>query len=340
MIKIRNKALFFLSLIFILVLTMSICISIGPVNIPIKETVKILLSHIVDFQAINQTYSTIILKIRLPRIILAVITGAALSVAGVAFQALLRNPLADPYVLGVSSGAALGASIGIALGLLSLTPFIGFIGALVTMYIVYNLAKTGQRIPVTSLLLAGVVMGAFLASLISLLMSLLGENMHKIMFWLMGSLSHANTNLIIIVFVLVLIGIIIIYSLSRELNIILLGEESAQHLGVSIELVKKILFVSASLITGAVVSITGLIGFVGLIIPHTVRLLIGPKHNNLILGSALVGSIFLIIADTIARTIIAPAEIPIGVITALVGAPFFLFLLIKKKKGLKNISSF
>ena len=198
MIKIRNKALFFLSLIFILVLTMSICISIGPVNIPIKETVKILLSHIVDFQAINQTYSAIILKIRLPRIILAVITGAALSVAGVAFQALLRNPLADPYVLGVSSGAALGASIGIALGLLSLTPFIGFIGALVTMYIVYNLAKTGQRIPVTSLLLAGVVMGAFLASLISLLMSLLGKDMHKIMFWLMGSLSHANTNLIII----------------------------------------------------------------------------------------------------------------------------------------------
>ena len=340
MIKIRNKALFFLSLIFILVLTMSICISIGPVNIPIKETVKILLSHIVDFQAINQTYSAIILKIRLPRIILAVITGAALSVAGVAFQALLRNPLADPYVLGVSSGAALGASIGIALGLLSLTPFIGFIGALVTMYIVYNLAKTGQRIPVTSLLLAGVVMGAFLASLISLLMSLLGKDMHKIMFWLMGSLSHANTNLIIIVFILVLIGIIIIYSLSRELNIILLGEESAQHLGVSIELVKKILFASASLITGAVVSITGLIGFVGLIIPHTVRLLIGPKHNNLILGSALVGSIFLIIADTVARTIIAPAEIPIGVITALVGAPFFLFLLIKKKKGLKNISSF
>ncbi len=338
--EIKNKRLFLLALIFVLILVIMVCVSIGPIKISAKETIKILASSFVGLEGIDKTNAAIILKIRLPRIILAIITGAALSVAGVAFQALLRNPLAGPYVLGVSSGAALGASIAIALGMLSLTPFMGFAGALVTMYIVYNLAKTGNRIPVGSLLLAGVIMGAFLASLISLLLSLLGDSMHKVMFWLMGSLTYANTSTITIVFFLVLIGITGIYFLSRELNIILLGDESAQHLGVSVELVRKILFTLASLITGAVVSVTGLIGFVGLIIPHTVRLLIGPKHNTLILGSALVGSIFLIIVDTIARTIIAPAEIPIGVITALVGAPFFLFLLIKKKGGLRNISSF
>ncbi|MBW2975043.1 iron ABC transporter permease [Candidatus Woesearchaeota archaeon] len=339
--EIKNKRLFLVVLVFLLILVSVICISIGPVKISLRETAGILLSPLLGKDAsggINPTNATIILRIRLPRIIMAIITGAALSVAGVAFQALLRNPLADPYVLGVSSGAALGASVAIAFGLLSLIPFFGFIGALATMYIVYLLAKTGSRISVTSLILAGVVMGAFLSSLISLIMALLGDDMHKVMFWLMGSLAYTDTKLASIVFALVLLGTAVIYLLSRDLNLILLGEEPAQHLGANTELVKKVLFASASLITGAVVSVTGLIGFVGLIIPHTVRLLIGPKHNTLIVGSALVGSIFLIIADTAARTVIAPAEIPIGVITALVGAPFFLFLLVKKKKGMKNIS--
>ncbi len=331
--KQKNK-LIILLLAIALIIAVVISISIGPVKIAFFDVAKILLSKIINITGINPTYDTIIWNIRFPRVYLAIIAGAALAVAGVSFQALLRNPLADPYVIGVSSGAALGASIAIALGLMTIIPFAGFIGALLTMYIVYNLAKTGNRIPINSLLLAGVVMAAFLGSIISLIMSLMGEDMTKIYFWLMGSLSETNIELIIIVTIIVLIGITIIYALARELNLILLGEEPAQHLGVNAETIKKILFAGASIITGAVVSITGLIGFVGLIIPHVMRLILGPDHRTLIIASALFGAIFLIIADTFARTIIAPREIPIGVITAIVGGPFFLFLLQRKKKWL------
>lgn len=327
----RPILIIFLSLVLILVAVISL--SIGPADVSFGETLKIFLAklHFRDYKDINLLHENIILHIRFPRVILAIITGMALSVAGVVLQALLRNPLADPYILGVSSGAALGASLAIVLGLISLISLAGFLGAVLAMFLVYNLAKTGDQVPTKTLLLAGVIVSVFLSALISLIASLMGESMHQIVLWLMGSLSETDITLIIIAGSMVLIGIIVAFLFARDLNIISIGEESAQHLGVDVEIVKKTLFIITSLMTGAVVAITGLIGFVGLIIPHMMRVLVGPDHKILIVASLLAGSIFLVLADLFARIIISPAEIPVGVITALFGGPFFLFLSRKKQ---------
>ncbi|MFA4880530.1 MAG: iron chelate uptake ABC transporter family permease subunit [Candidatus Doudnabacteria bacterium] len=320
-------------LVIILILVAIFSLSVGPANISFKETAKIGLSELpfVNFQKINPIDENIILHIRLPRVILAIITGMALAVAGVVLQALLRNPLADPYVIGVSSGAALGATLAIILGLISLISLAGFLGAVLAMFLVYSLSRTGYRVPVKTLLLAGVIVSVFLSALVSLIASLMGESMYQIILWLMGNLSEANITLTIIAGFLVLIGIITVSLFARDLNVISIGEEEAQHLGVEVETVKKILFIITSLITGAVVALTGLIGFVGLVIPHIMRLIVGPDHRVLIIASLLAGGIFLTLADLVARTIISPAEIPVGVITAILGGPFFLFLLRRKK---------
>ena len=334
--QIANPPILIPCLIIILILVASFSLSIGPANISFENVAKICLSKLpfVDFQGIDPIHENIILNIRLPRVWLAIITGMALSVVGVVFQALLRNPLADPYIIGVSSGAALGATLAIALGLISLISPLGFLGAALTMFLVYNLAKTDHKIPVYTLLLAGVVVGAFFFALITLVTALMGEDMHQIILWLMGNLSETNVLLIIIASLMGLAGITIVYLFARDLNIISIGEEPAQHLGVAVETVKKVLFIVASLITGAVVAITGLIGFVGLIIPHTMRLIVGPDHRILFIASALAGGIFLVLADLFARSVISPVEIPVGVITAMFGGPFFLFLLKRKKTGL------
>lgn len=318
----------------ILILAAIFSLSVGPASISFKEIVKICLSKLpfVNFQGINPVYENIILNIRLPRVWLAIITGMALSVAGVVLQALLRNPLADPYIIGVSSGAALGATLAIALGLIGLISPLGFLGAVITMFLVYNLAKTGHKIPVYTLLLAGVIVGAFFFALITLVTALMGEDMHQVIFWLMGNLSETDITLIVIASLMELTGIVIVYLFARDLNIISIGEEPARHLGVEVETVKKVLFSIASLIIGAVVAITGLIGFVGLIIPHIMRLIVGPDHKILIVASLLAGGIFLVLADLAARAIISPAEIPVGVITAIFGGPFFLFLLKRKNR--------
>ncbi len=325
-----------ISLAIVLILVAITSISIGPANISLGETVKIFLVklHLIDYKDINFLHENIILHIRFPRVMLAIITGMALSVAGVVLQALLRNPLADPYIIGVSSGAALGATLAIVLGLISLISLAGFLGAVLAMFLVYNLAKTSYKVSVKTLLLAGVIVSVFLSALISLVAYLKGESMHQIILWLMGNLSETNIILIIVAGLMVLIGIIAVYLFARDLNIISIGEESAQHLGIEVETVKKRLFIITSLITGAVVALTGLIGFVGLIIPHIMRLLVGPDHKNLIIASLLAGGIFLTLADLFARTIISPAEIPVGVITAIFGGPFFLFLLRRKKQAI------
>lgn len=321
-------------LVIILIFAAAISVSFGPANISFYQILKIFLAkaHLINGSNINPLYENIVLNIRFPRIILAIIAGMALSLAGLVLQALLRNPLADPYIIGVSSGAALGAALAIVLGLISLISFAGFLGAVLTIFLVYNLAKTGYKISVKTLLLVGVITNVFLSALISLTAFLKGESMNQIILWLMGSLSETNIILIVIAGFMVLVGAIVIYLFSRDLNIISVGEESAHHLGVDVEMVKKILFIVVSLITGAVVALTGLIGFVGLIIPHTMRLLVGPDHRILIVSSMLAGGSFLVLADLFARTVMLPAEIPVGVITALFGGPFFLFLLLKRKK--------
>ena len=330
-----SRPILIILLAIVLILVAMTSISIGPADISFGETAKIFLAklHLINYKDINFLHEKIILNIRFPRVILAILTGMALSVAGVVLQALLRNPLADPYIIGVSSGAALGATISIVLGLISLIFLFGFLGAVFAMFLVYNLARTGYEIHTKTLLLAGVIVSAFLSALISLIAFLSGKSIYQIILWLMGNLSETNIILIIIAGLIVMVGIIIVYLFARDLNIISVGEESAQHLGVEVETVKKRLFIITSLITGAVVAITGLIGFVGLIIPHIMRLIVGPDHKILIIASLLAGGIFLVLADLFARTIISPAEIPVGVITAIFGGPFFLFLLKRKKQA-------
>ena len=278
-----------------------------------------------------------ILRLRLARTALGAVTGAGLSVAGVVFQAILRNPLAEPYVLGVSSGAGLGAALAIVLGLSAIgawtLPATAFAGALGTILLVYALARTPRgTTPVQTLLLSGVVVSAVLGSILMFVVSVTpSEKLHSIVWWLLGNLQVFDWGLLRIVSAVVVAGIAMSALLARDLNLMALGEEPAAHLGLDVEWTKKRFFLLASLMTGATVAACGLIGFVGLIVPHTVRLVAGPDHRRLVTASALAGAAFLVLADSIARTVIAPREVPIGVITAMLGGPFFLALLRKRK---------
>lgn len=274
---------------------------------------------------------------RLPRIFIACVVGAGLALAGVVFQALLRNPLAEPYILGVSSGGSLGAVIAIILGIVSIKglptlPFFAFAGALSTMFLVYSIARFGGRVPTHTLLLAGVIVNAFFSAIIMFLVSITrADETHKFLLWSMGNLTPLETKQTITAMSLIVLAGFALYYYSQSFNLFSLGEESAAQLGVEVERVKKIAFVLASLITGAAVSSCGIIGFVGLIVPHMVRMTIGADHRVLMPASALAGAAFLVAADTVARTIIAPTEIPVGVVTAICGGPFFIYLLRRKR---------
>jgi iron complex transport system permease protein len=276
-----------------------------------------------------------ILSLRITRVILGLFAGAGLAVAGVIFQGILRNPLAEPYVLGVSSGASLGAVLALFFNLsMEFLPITAFLGAGLTMFLVYNLAKINGKVSTQGLLLSGVILGAIFSSLLLFFVSISpNEAMHGITWWLLGSLQVFDLKLLISVVILITSGICIAIYFGRDLNAISLGEEEAYHLGINVETVKKILFVVASLITGSIVCVCGIIGFVGLIIPHAVRLIVGSDHKLVLPASAISAGAFLILADTISRTIMPPVEIPIGVITALIGGPIFIILLRKKQKA-------
>jgi iron complex transport system permease protein len=281
----------------------------------------------------SSTSYTIIWKIRLPRVLLGFLIGASLAAAGAAFQGLLQNPLADPYTLGVSSGAALGAMLGIlflpgsGFSWQLAVPLCGFLGALLALFIVYQLGRVGGRLPVTTVLLAGVVVSSFFSALISLTMILAGQQLRSVFFWIAGGLGMRGWKYVLPVLPYFGAGLLVLLYFSRDLNLILLGEEAALSMGVEVERVKRAVLVTASLVTAGAVSVSGMIGFVGLIVPHALRILVGPDHRFLLPFSALGGGIFLVLADTFARTVMAPVEIPVGVITAFVGAPFFLLLL-------------
>ncbi|MFC1921547.1 FecCD family ABC transporter permease [Chloroflexota bacterium] len=316
--------------------------TIGSVQIPFLTTCRLLLSQL-PFVDIAQTWpdtvSTIILDIRLPRVIMAGLVGAALSVAGATYQGLFRNPLADPYLIGVAQGASLGAVIGFLLPFewhgagFGIIPVLAFTGAICSVAIVYSLARVGKTLPVTTLILAGVALGALWGSVVSYLIINSGEKIHGILFWMMGSFSLSDWSEVMVVFPYILVGVIVILLYSRSLNIMQLDEEQAQQLGINVEKMKLILLAAATLITAAAVSFVGTIGFVGIIIPHAVRLISGPDHRFLLPLSVLTGAIFLVLADLGARTIMAPVEIPIGVITAICGVPFFLYLLRRRKRA-------
>lgn len=276
----------------------------------------------------------IVLFIRLPRILLALLVGASLAGVGVALQALLRNPLADPYVLGVSSGSALGAAVALSVGLSQsfvsqvTLPIWAFLGGMTAMVIVYRLALADGRLPVHTLLLAGVIMNAVLSALILFVTSLLDPaNLFRVMSWLMGNLTSPDFSTLAVLACYSGLGLLLLFRLAHNLNIMALGEESALTLGVDVERTKKGVLLIAALLTGAAVSISGMIGFVGMIVPHMLRLLIGADHRLLLPASALVGGAFLMVSDTVARAALAPSEIPVGVVTALLGGPVFIALL-------------
>ena len=277
----------------------------------------------------------IIFSVRLPRIIFAGIVGASLSLSGVVFQALLRNPLADPYVLGISGGSALGAIIGILVGAGSFylgVPLLAFFGALATVFLVFVVAG-GGRGPLldNSLLLSGVVVNAFFSAAILFFLSIVNSmELHSITFWLMGDLSRASVKEVWIAAVCLIAGFIFLYLQARKLNLFVQGDETARLLGVNVDRAKQGLLIITSLITAVAVSLSGIIGFVGIIVPHMMRLLFGSDHRLLLPAAALFGAAFLVAADTIARIALAPSELPVGVITALCGAPYFIFLLKRK----------
>ncbi len=277
--------------------------------------------------SVPATTRTIVVNIRLPRIVLAATVGVGLAAAGTVMQGFFRNPLADPSIVGVSSGAAVGAVAAIAVP--SLVPvdlrLAAFVGAIVTAFAVYAIATEGGRTPVATLLLAGVAVQTFLGAVISYLLLQSGESLEQAVYWLMGHLQHSTWGEVAFVLPVTLLGLAVLGAYTGELNVLLLGEEEAHHLGVEVERAKLLLLAVASVVTAAGVAVTGVIGFVGLIVPHAMRLVVGPDHRVLLPTSALAGGSFLVVADTIARS--GAAEMPVGIVTAAVGAPFFLFLL-------------
>lgn len=294
----------------------------------IKGAVKIPLHDLLS--AANQP----ILNMRLLRIITAILAGCGLAVSGIALQAILRNPLAEPYLLGTSSGAGLAAVIAVILGISHIyLPLAAFAGAIASMIIVYNLAKEGTRISDRSLILAGVIVSIALSALIVFLVSIFGNlALHEMAWWLWGSMQVYDYRLVGLVAIPVIAGIIAIYFFSQDLNAISMGEEEAKHLGIDTQNMKKILIFVTALITASLICICGIIGFVGLIVPHMMRIIVGPNHKVLIPVTCIAAAVFMVACDMLSRTLFAPVEIPIGVITAVIGAPVFIILLKKCKR--------
>ncbi|WP_353617818.1 vitamin B12 ABC transporter permease BtuC [Natranaeroarchaeum aerophilus] len=283
-----------------------------------------------DF-AVAETTRTIVVNIRLPRILLGAIVGFALASAGTVMQGFFRNPLADPSIIGVSSGAAVGAVATITIPGLAVVDLrlAAFVGALITAFAVYAMATEGGRTPVATLLLAGVAVQTFLGAVISYLLLRAGDSLEEAVYWLMGHLHYSTWDHVLFAFPVAIIGFAVLAAYTRDLNVLLLGEEDAQHLGIEVERTKRVLLAVSSLITAAAVAVSGVIGFVGLVVPHIMRLLVGPDHRILLPTSAVAGAAFLVAADTLARS--GAAELPVGIVTAAIGAPFFLFLLLRRE---------
>ncbi len=329
----KNRKMFWFILMFCWFGIFLLCWKSGTVIITWKQMKNI----VFGFSASDQAY-VILLHVRLPRLLLAALTGATLSLTGAVFQALLRNPLADPYILGVSGGSALGAVLAMSFGLhlmiigFQIIPVFAICGALLTILFVYNFSRIGNYLPTQTMLLAGISLQAMLSALILFLQTLLDPlQLMQVFTWLMGSIPTPEYGNLFWIFLYILVGICVILPQARHLNALTLGELDAQIVGVDVERLKKILFFACSLLTGSIVALTGLIGFVGIIIPHLLRLLIGPDHRRLLPACVIAGSLFMVVADTLARVLLSPTEIPVGVITALIGGPFFLFLLWKNK---------
>jgi len=319
-----------------------VCISLGAARLPLSEVWRILwhqLPIVGDMVKVDWAVSSerIITMVRLPRVVLAILVGASLSLAGAGFQGVLRNPLADPYTLGVGSGAAVGAAFIILFGFHTALlgkwtiPMVAFATGLISLFVVIRLANIHGKFRLETIILSGVVVSAFLSSLVSFMVSMSNKVVNEIVFWLMGSLALRGWPFTVVLIPYLAVGMVVLFAYSRTLNIFALGERQAAHLGVKVERTRMIVLIVSTLMTAAAVSMVGTIGFVGLVVPHLVRLMVGPDYRLLLPLTALFGGVYVLWADTIARVILSPKEIPLGVVTAFLGAPFFAYLLRRNK---------
>ncbi len=332
--------------ILLLLLSVVVSVSMGAAQLPLSDVWGILwhqLPFVGHWVTVDWPESSeqIIWMVRLPRVILAILVGACLSLAGAGFQGVLRNPLADPYTLGVASGAAVGAAFLILfsiqivwLGIWTI-PIVAFFTGLLSLFIVLRLARIHGKFQLETLILSGVVVQAFLGSMVSFMVSLSDQAVNEIVFWLMGSLSMRGWTFAMVLLPYLAVGIVVLLSYGRTLNLFALGERQAEHLGVHVARTRLIVLIVSTLITAAAVSIAGTIGFVGLVVPHLVRLMVGPDYRILLPTTVIFGGIYVLWADTLARTLLSPTDIPLGVITAFLGAPFFAYLLRKNKRMMR-----
>ncbi len=327
----RHTWLLWFTLLLCLLIVFLLSIAIGPVNISLSNIVHAFLA------SSKSVDSTIILSIRLPVAVAGIIVGAGLGVSGAIFQAILRNPLADPYILGISAGAALGASIAQAFLLSSIPVSLSaFVGAIAAMTMVYLLSLSSGSSTPLYLILAGVAISAMLGSIMSFVMLMSNAmqiRIYSIMLWLMGGIKETGWHELIFVGATFIVLIVFAIFTAPYLDILSFGDEKASSLGVSVERTRLLSMTIAALLAGIAVYLSGLVGFVGLVVPHITRLIIGPSHKRLVMVSLFIGAIFLLISDLIARTVLKPVEVPVGVITSLIGAPFFLYLLLRTYKG-------
>ena len=319
------------ALLGVLFIAVVVSLRMGAYPISISDIIMTLFRSVIGRKdEIPSEFWLVVFGLRLPRIALGILVGAALSVAGAGFQALLRNPLADPYVLGVSSGAALGAIVSLiaaphVAGAIQVAAFAGAAG---TIAAVYFLGRRGGQLDSATLLLAGIVAASFLSAIIMFLMTTLsGRDLRGMAFWLMGELSTSPSIDLRFLYFVLFVALGAIYTTSSDLNLILTGEQEARHLGVNVNRVKLVVYVAASVLTGLAVSVSGAIGYVGLLVPHLMRMLFGTDYRVLIPASAIGGAIVIVFADMLARTVVAPTELPVGAMTALVGAPVFIYLM-------------
>jgi ABC-type Fe3+-siderophore transport system permease subunit len=338
---VRRRHLVFPVLVIVLGLAVLLAVAIGAVWISPWDSIRLFawkLGGMGRPRAIPRSTSVILFQLRLPRVLLAALVGGALAAAGAVFQALFRNPMADPAIIGVSSGAALGAIAvilaggGAALGGLGV-PTAAFVGALATAFLVYRLARLGPAVQVATLLLAGIAVAAVISAAISLAMTFSGQEIRAIYFWLLGGLGARGWRSLAVAAPFVLAGTLLAMGCARDLNLTALGEERAAQLGLDVERFKRLMLATGSMLTAAAVSVAGLIGFVGLMTPHILRLFIGSDHRRLIPASIVGGAAFMVLADLAARTVVTPEEIPVGAVTAVLGGPFFLYLLRRERRG-------
>jgi iron complex transport system permease protein len=326
--------------LLLLVLALGLSIAIGSVSIPVGDIFG-LFGKIISQQTLSdtfQTYATIVFQLRLPRTVLMTIVGAALAGSGASYQGLFRNPLADPYLIGVASGAGLGAVIAMSinfpyslLGLMAV-PLAAFLGAIVTVFAVYALARVGKTLPTTNLILAGVAASAFTNAIASFMLVQASGDLRRALVWLLGGSSLSGWQPVLASLPYIFAGLALLVTMGYALNVLQFGDDQAHQLGLRVNRIRVLVILAASLATAAAISVAGIIGFVGLIVPHLIRLIWGGDYRHLIPASMIGGASLLLLSDVVARVVLAPQELPVGIITALVGTPFFFWVLSRAKR--------